>query len=504
MDSETYHFDKTDINLSGAKKSDGEVSSFIGNHEEGDCKTLNYENELRSINQENFGEATIRALNAKSKLCAEVVNTVITLSTTSNPLVAQNQTLDRDEHGSKNHETFKNDAPSSALRPAEPQRGSARLVRLQAAFDRPTEHRSDETTVPNTSGAIASAGDSTIAINTHENKTKEEAHGHQIVYSEEECKFVASKLSSVNQHVYLSSNSEENVLIPEVSFQPVIQSEDPNTAHTSSTTYEQIVFSTSDTTVSNLIVPRIEKVQSCSSTDLMWIVPSGDSSGTSGNTNGDPALQHLESSQDTTTGFQSPVSVDGIPDSQQMQRFVTADNQVVYGYKDPNGEFHFFCPAMNERESHNEKERKRRSRVSDACSALRKMIPGMSEKTDKATVFEQAARYLKFLRDKFGTQFDQRRHSFGNREQTNVHFKRSVLSINVRNVSFRTKSRVLYNFLIDFFLVPFTVYEIGPLIPKFADRWRCKLSHRVAHNLFTIPGHQLYGLSCHRLEVKEV
>ncbi|GFY33335.1 hypothetical protein TNCV_1897871 [Trichonephila clavipes] len=47
------------------------------------------------------------------------------------------------------------------------------------------------------------------------------------------------------------------------------------------------------------------------------------------------------------------------------------------------------------------------SRVSDACSALRKLVPGLSDKTDKATVFEQAARYLKFYRDKFGTQFDQ-------------------------------------------------------------------------------------------------
>ncbi|GBN49381.1 hypothetical protein AVEN_175941-1 [Araneus ventricosus] len=87
--------------------------------------------------------------------------------------------------------------------------------------------------------------------------------------------------------------------------------------------------------------------------------------------------------------------------------------------------------------------------------------------------------------------------------QTNIHFLNSVLSINVLKVSFRSKSRVLYNFLNDFFLVSFTVYEIGPLIPQFADRWRCKLSHRVAHILFTIPRYQLYGLSCHRLEVKE-
>ncbi|GBO06155.1 hypothetical protein AVEN_113790-1 [Araneus ventricosus] len=95
-----------------------------------------------------------------------------------------------------------------------------------------------------------------------------------------------------------------------------------------------------------------------------------------------------------------------------------------------------------------------------------------------------------------------RQHSVENHNQTHVHFLYSVLSINARKVYFSTKSRVLYNSLIDFFLVSFTVYEIGPLIPKFADRWRCKLPHRVAHSLFTIPRHQLYGLSCRRLEVK--
>ncbi|KAF8786263.1 hypothetical protein HNY73_007999 [Argiope bruennichi] len=253
MDSKTYHFDKGDINLTNAKKNEDEVSSFIENHEANDHKELNYENEFLSISRESFREATIQVLDAKSKLHEEIVNSIITPSTISNPIAVQNQTLDYSEPTNKNYETF--------------------------------------------------------------------------------------------------------------------------------------------------------KVQSFSSTDpkvSMWIDNSGDN--TSGNMNDNPALQYHENSQDI---YQSPVNLDEISDTQQMQRFITADNQVVYGYKDPNGEFHFFCPTMNERESHNEKERKRRSRVSDACSALRKMIPGMSEKTDKATVFEQAARYLKFLRDKFGTQFDQ-------------------------------------------------------------------------------------------------
>ncbi|GBM44700.1 hypothetical protein AVEN_216277-1 [Araneus ventricosus] len=80
-----------------------------------------------------------------------------------------------------------------------------------------------------------------------------------------------------------------------------------------------------------------------------------------------------------------------------------------------------------------------------------------------------------------------RRHSVEKNNQTNVHFLHSVLSVNVLKVLFRTTSRMLYNFLILFFLVSFTVYDIGPLIPKFPNSWRCKLSNRAEHSRFTIP-----------------
>lgn len=42
-----------------------------------------------------------------------------------------------------------------------------------------------------------------------------------------------------------------------------------------------------------------------------------------------------------------------------------------------------------------------------ACNSLRKLVPGLTPKTDKATVFEQTAKYLKFMREKYGSQFDQ-------------------------------------------------------------------------------------------------
>ncbi|XP_046552466.1 uncharacterized protein LOC124262080 isoform X2 [Haliotis rubra] len=63
--------------------------------------------------------------------------------------------------------------------------------------------------------------------------------------------------------------------------------------------------------------------------------------------------------------------------------------------------------AMDEeRESHNMKERKRRARIKEACDLMRQLVPGMSEKTDKATVFEFAARYIYFLKNFVGTAHD--------------------------------------------------------------------------------------------------
>ena len=37
---------------------------------------------------------------------------------------------------------------------------------------------------------------------------------------------------------------------------------------------------------------------------------------------------------------------------------------------------------------------------------LRQLVPGMSDKTDKATVFEFAARYVHFLKSHTGAQYD--------------------------------------------------------------------------------------------------
>lgn len=65
----------------------------------------------------------------------------------------------------------------------------------------------------------------------------------------------------------------------------------------------------------------------------------------------------------------------------------------------------YYMP-FNGRENHNEKERKRRTRIKNACQTLRSLVPGLSEKTDKATVFEFTVQYLLHLRRHLGSKHD--------------------------------------------------------------------------------------------------
>ncbi|GAB1598706.1 putative mediator of RNA polymerase II transcription subunit 26 [Argonauta hians] len=58
------------------------------------------------------------------------------------------------------------------------------------------------------------------------------------------------------------------------------------------------------------------------------------------------------------------------------------------------------------RHQHNLNERKRRARITIACDLMRRLVPGLSDKTDKATVFEYAARYIYFLQSHVGTDYD--------------------------------------------------------------------------------------------------
>ena len=96
------------------------------------------------------------------------------------------------------------------------------------------------------------------------------------------------------------------------------------------------------------------------------------------------------------------------------------------------------------------------------------------------------------------------RHSVGNHEKTNARFNHSILRINIQQVSFRTKSMMLYNFVNHFFSLSCFVFEIGMLTPQFSTRWRRRWFHSIAHSYFTIPRHHFYEYSSSRSEVKRV
>ena len=60
---------------------------------------------------------------------------------------------------------------------------------------------------------------------------------------------------------------------------------------------------------------------------------------------------------------------------------------------------------------------------------------------------------------------------------------------------------MLNKFVIDFFLVCRTIFEIKTLVQNFAARWRCKWFHCVAHDHFTIPRYHFYSYIAFRLEI---
>ncbi|GBM31007.1 hypothetical protein AVEN_198734-1 [Araneus ventricosus] len=96
------------------------------------------------------------------------------------------------------------------------------------------------------------------------------------------------------------------------------------------------------------------------------------------------------------------------------------------------------------------------------------------------------------------------RVSVGNREQTNTCFKRSDLSIYVHNVSFCTKSMLVYSFEIHFFPLSRTILEVITLTPSFYTKCRCRWFHLVAHSHFTIPRYHSYEDSCSHSVVKRM
>lgn len=56
-----------------------------------------------------------------------------------------------------------------------------------------------------------------------------------------------------------------------------------------------------------------------------------------------------------------------------------------------------FSTQQTNREMHNEIERRRRLRIKQCCDILRNLVPGLSDKTDKATVLEHTVKYVNHL-----------------------------------------------------------------------------------------------------------
>lgn len=56
-----------------------------------------------------------------------------------------------------------------------------------------------------------------------------------------------------------------------------------------------------------------------------------------------------------------------------------------------------YKPSPESREMHNKKERQRRLRMKSSLDCLREIVPGMSPKTDKATVLEATVEYVVYL-----------------------------------------------------------------------------------------------------------
>ncbi|XP_036358929.1 M-phase inducer phosphatase-like isoform X4 [Octopus sinensis] len=106
------------------------------------------------------------------------------------------------------------------------------------------------------------------------------------------------------------------------------------------------------------------------------------------NSSGEENNSPPENLSNSVTSFKSPNN--------------TEDNMVSYSKTDQTN-------AKEDdpsRHQHNLNERKRRARITIACDLMRRLVPGLSDKTDKATVFEYAARYIYFLQSHVGTDYD--------------------------------------------------------------------------------------------------
>ncbi|XP_035225990.1 uncharacterized protein LOC118198428 isoform X2 [Stegodyphus dumicola] len=394
MDEETY-FQKESLNNDIMNQ--GESSSFQ-TYPDSIIKDTQSENGFGNVNQGSLNNS----VTSKSNDVEARVNVM--------PCDPSYGIKTEDQKSDAANGLFKNVSPCALSdRPVEPFKGSVRIVRLKAVSNSTAQdvNAMSCNIVSPPTGSLSKDDCSRLYVNQMKQETE------NITVTNPEAKYQVLTFSIPNKasQGFISSSCQEHLdanhqgysqIFINSTISPSFEKENSCSSHNIA---DEPCHSPPVTKI-----PRFDKVsshQSVVARTPLWVVnPSNSNNSNSMPTSNNSSYpSSAEEIQDTSANFESSSNLN--ESSQVMQRFVTSDGQVVFGYKDSNGEFHFYYPTLSERESHNEKERKRRSRVSEACASLRKTVPGLSDKTDKATVFEQAARYLKFLRRKYGTQFDQ-------------------------------------------------------------------------------------------------
>ncbi|KAG8197714.1 hypothetical protein JTE90_001638 [Oedothorax gibbosus] len=381
MEDIAYQFGSENINLTDVNINDGDCTSFVTDHEDSARKRLDSDEDFQTIDHEQFGDITsFPGLNPRTTEIEEDLKIVYDSSTTvcSSDLQYNKECIkDFQDCRIVNHHDVKESSTEEEPRPKPFIRRGAQLIRLQVAPD-PSKQQ---------------------PINVEDDDDLKKDNTSTILFQE-------AKLENVKFE--LAKNAEEDIR----------HSENVTIQGIPSTSQASIVFI--DDTGSDFILPRTKecspKTPTVSKTEMLEensSLPRSLTDVTTDSTrvNSNSSFPSINLSGTVSSDYQSfsstsPHGSDFFA-SKYIQRFITADNKVVYGCKDTNGEFNYVSQDFIDKQTHNEKERFRRSRVSGACGALRKLVPGLTERTDKATVFERSALYLTFLRDKFQSQFDQ-------------------------------------------------------------------------------------------------
>jgi hypothetical protein len=107
-------------------------------------------------------------------------------------------------------------------------------------------------------------------------------------------------------------------------------------------------------------------------------------------------------SEEEVIGLQS---LSSLPSMQSLECLESEDNgckaysvmEVIKSCHNSDRSHRSYNPSSSSRQMHNQKERLRRSRMKCSCDALRQLVPGVDDKTDKATVLEHTVNFVVHL-----------------------------------------------------------------------------------------------------------